>query len=314
LTLSSSHKPRRELIGNQDIRSIEVDHERAPLIQLAFDLYATGDWPLAGLADHLEALGLRSRPTPKRGPSPISKTSLHKLLRNLYYVGVVEYRGRRVTGRHEPLIDRDTFDRVQAVLAAHSVAGDGPSKHEHYLRGSLYCAECGGRLLYTRNRGKGGLYEYFSCINRYSRGTGGRCHTSHYPVGLVARAVEEHYQTVQLAQEVQDAVWADVRRDASERADVVAHEIDRQQRTIRTLEDNQLSIVQMAYKGLVSDEVLAREQDRLESERKRAEALLTKAHLHAKDLDASLEDALAKTRTPYDTYRTSNLLERRLPN
>jgi site-specific DNA recombinase len=166
------YMPRRELIGNQDIRTIDVDHERAPLVQLAFDLYATGDWPLAGLAEHLEALGLRSRPTLKRGPSPISKTSLHKLLRNPYYVGIVVYRGRRVIGRHEPLIDRATYDQVQAVLAAHSVAGDRPSKHEHYLRGSLYCAGCGGRLLYTKNRGKGGLYEYFSCINRYSRGYG----------------------------------------------------------------------------------------------------------------------------------------------
>jgi site-specific DNA recombinase len=187
------------------------------------------------------------------------------------------------------------------------------ARHDE-LREDGYCAACGGRLLYTKNRGKGGLYEYFSCINRFSRRTGGRCHTSHYPVQLVARAVEEHYRTVELAQEVRDAVWADVRNDTAERAEVVAREIERQQLTIRTLEDNQLSLVQLSYKGLASDEVLAREQGRLESERGQAESLLAKARLHAQDIDTSLEDALAKTSTPYATYRVSNPLERLLLN
>jgi site-specific DNA recombinase len=308
------YMPRRELIGNQDIRSIDVDPERAPLVQLAFDLYATGDWPLAGLAEHLEALGLRSRPTPKRGPSPIRKTSVHKLLRNPYYIGVVVYRGRRVPGRHDALIDRDTFDQVQAVMAAHAVAGDRPSKHEHYLRGSLYCAGCGGRLLYTRNRGKGGLYEYFSCINRASRGIGGRCRSSHYPVPLVERAIEEHYRTVRLTKKVRDAVWADVRSDAADRAGVVGRDIERHRRTMRTLEDNQLNLVQLSYKGLVSDDVLAREQERLEAEQQQAKHLLDKAHLQIQDIDANLEDALAKTTTPHATYKASNPLERRLLN
>jgi hypothetical protein len=35
---------------NPDVRTIAVDPERAPLVQLAFDLYATGDWSLHPLA------------------------------------------------------------------------------------------------------------------------------------------------------------------------------------------------------------------------------------------------------------------------
>jgi site-specific DNA recombinase len=308
------YQPHRELKGNQDIRSIEVDPERAPLVQVAFDLYATGDWPISRLAEHLEAHGLRSRPTPKRGPSPIRKTSLHKLLRNPYYVGIVQYRGKRVVGRHDPLIDRETFDRVQAVLAAHAVSGERPSKHEHYLRGSLYCGECGGRLLYTQNRGKGGLYEYFSCINRSSRRTGGGCHTSHYPAHLIERELEKHYRTVRLTQKVRDAVWADVRSDAAERTAVVDREIERHSRALRALEDNQLNLVQLSYKGLVSEEVLAREQSRLESEQQQAKGLLGKTQLQAEDIDASLDDVLDKTKTPHATYMSSTPFERRLLN
>lgn len=218
--------PKRELIGNQDIRTVIVDEQRAPLIKLAFDLYAKGDWTLHRLATHLETLGLRSRPTPKRGERPIGLTSVHKILKNVYYVGIVEYRGKRVPGRHVPLIDRATFDRVQALLAARAVAGDRPYRHEHYLRGTVYCAECGGRLLYGKYRGKGG-----SCTAR------------HFPVKLVERAVEDYYRTVRLSKRVQEQVRSDVRADAGERAAVIARDIERHERKLRSLADNQARLV-----------------------------------------------------------------------
>ena len=308
------YRPRRELVGNQDIRTVEIDPERAPLVQLAFDLYATGDWPLSKLTKHLHAQGLNSRPTANREPAPIRKTSIHKMLHNAYYVGIVEYRGRRVPGRHDPLIDRETFDRVQLLLAARSVAGDRPSKHEHYLRGSLYCADCGGRLLYTKNRGKGGLYEYFSCTNRHSRRIGGRCHSPHFPAHLVERAVEEHYRTVRLTKEVRDSIWADVRRDAGERTEIIQRDAERHRRRVKTLQDNQARLVQLSYQGLVTDEVLANEQRRLEDEQQQAQRLLDAAELHAKDIEVALDGALAKTKTPHATYLASTPLERRLLN
>lgn len=238
--------PKRELIGNQDIRSVIVDPERAPLVQEAFDLYATGNWTLHRLADHLEARGLRSRPTAKRGPQPLSASSVHKMLKNPYYKGVVMYCGRRVpNGRHARLVDPDTFDQVQALLAARAVAGDRPYRHQHHLRGSLYCAECGGRLLYGKHRGNGGLYEYFCCINRMSRRNGGHCQTAHYPVHLIERAIEQHYRTIRLTPKVREEIWAEVRRDTDEQTAIVAKDIERHRRQIQGYEDNQARLVQL---------------------------------------------------------------------
>src|SRR5207245_217980 len=39
----------REWIDSREIRTITVDPERAPLVKLAFELYATGDYPLSEL-------------------------------------------------------------------------------------------------------------------------------------------------------------------------------------------------------------------------------------------------------------------------
>jgi site-specific DNA recombinase len=236
------------------------------------------------------------------------------VLRNPYYVGVVVYRGRRVIGRHKKLIDPDTFDRVQALLSARSVAGDRPHKHQHYLRGTLYCAVCGGRLLYSKHRGNGGEYEYFCCIGRTSRRQGGRCPSRHYSTHEIEAAITEHYCTVQIPQPIREAIWADGRRDADERPAIVVKDIERQQRKIKKLEANQARLVQMSYEGLVSNEVLATEQQRLKAEKHQAQQLLDTAELHASDIETALDGALAKTRTPHATYLVSTPLERGLLN
>jgi hypothetical protein len=307
------YMPKREL-GGQDIRSVVVDPDRAPLVQAAFGLYATGDSSLHELTEYLEAHGLRSRETPKRGPEPLRMTSVHKMLTNIYYVGIVQYAGRRVVCRHDRLIDRDTFDQVQAQLTARCKAGDRASKYEHYLKGTLACADCGGRLVYGRHTGNGGTYEYFCCINRKSRAPGLTCPSKHYPVHLVERAVEEHYRSVHLTQEKQDAIRAEVQADADERIAVVQRDVDCHRRTIQTLEDNQARLVQLSDKGLVSDEVLAREQKRLDAEHAQAHDLLAKAELHASDVYENLAELLARTTTPHASYMASTPLGRRILN
>jgi hypothetical protein len=77
------------------------------------------------------------------------------MLRDDYYTGIVTHNGVKGDGRHEALIDRATFDRVQKVLDGHRVSGDRSHKHHHYLKGTLYCI-CGKRLGYGRHRGKCG--------------------------------------------------------------------------------------------------------------------------------------------------------------
>jgi site-specific DNA recombinase len=305
---------KRELVGNQDIRTVVVDPERAPFIQEAFDLYATGNWTTRAIAAHLERRGLRSRATPKVPSRPVRVKTIQEVLRNPYYIGVVVYRGKRVTGRHERLIDRETFDHVQALLSARSVSGDRPHKHQHYLRGTLYCALCGRRMLYGKHRGNGGQYEYYYCIGRSSRQQGGRCESRHYSANEIETAVAEHYRTVHVTPRVREAVWADVRRDADERTTIIAKDIERHERRIKKLTENQARLVQLSYRGLVSDEVLESEQRRLEGEKLQAQTLLDTAQMHARDIESALDGALAKTKTPHATYLASTSLERRLLN
>ena len=64
----------------REMRTVILDEERAPLVALAFDLYATGDWTISGLVDHLNRRGLTTTPTPRMPARPITEGHLHKVL------------------------------------------------------------------------------------------------------------------------------------------------------------------------------------------------------------------------------------------
>ncbi|MBF6370685.1 recombinase family protein, partial [Nocardia puris] len=77
----------------REIRTIGVDPERAPLVQLAFQLDATGDYTLDELSEELYDRGLRTRPTHRHPAQRVSKNKLSTMLRDRYYLGYVIYKG-----------------------------------------------------------------------------------------------------------------------------------------------------------------------------------------------------------------------------
>lgn len=99
-----------------------------------------------------------------------------------------------------------------------------------------------------------------------------------------------------------------------ERGGVIEKDIERHRRRIAALEKNQMQLVQLSYKGLISDEVLADEQSRLEAEKQKVENLLSTAQLHVEDVETTLAEALALATTPHATYLASSPTERRLVN
>ncbi len=62
-------------------------------------------------------------------------SSLHRLLINPYFIGIVAYKGVYQEGTHEPLVSVETWLRVQDVMKAHNFAGEKESQHSQYLKG-----------------------------------------------------------------------------------------------------------------------------------------------------------------------------------
>jgi site-specific DNA recombinase len=282
-------------------------------VQFAFDLYDTGEYSISRLQDALEEHGLTSRPTRKKVSRPLSRTGVHKVLRNPYYVGIVVYMGKRAQGRHPKLIDKALFDRVQDRLDAQRAAGDRPRRHHHYLKGSLTCDECGARLIYGKHRRNGGVYEYFSCVRRRARNSG-TCPSSHYPVDRVENEVAALYWSLKLSRKQITAIRTAVKAVAQEHISVIQRAAARHRRRVQALEDEQTKLLELHFKGGVSENVMRRTTKHIETEESTLNELLSRSKIQLADISTALEDALALTEKPLETYLQASDLGRRILN
>jgi DNA invertase Pin-like site-specific DNA recombinase/Mor family transcriptional regulator len=187
----------RELVDGYEVRTVIVDERRAPLIVRGFELYSTGQHTAQEVLDILTAEGLRTRATRRTPEKPVSLSAFYEMLSDRYYVGKIEHDGEEYDGRHTPLISEELYDRVQRVLALHGGGGTRERRHNHYLKGTLWCGACGKRLIIMRGKGNGGTYFYYFCRGRQSK----TCDQPMVPVDKLEIEVVKHYATVRLSEE-----------------------------------------------------------------------------------------------------------------
>ncbi len=281
----------RENVNGREVAAIAVDDERVAHVQLASDLAATGDHTITSITDVLESVGLRTRGSYRRPSKPMTRSMVHRMLRDDYYTGIVTHNGVKGEGRHEAIIDRATFDQVQKVLDSHRISGDRSHKHHHYLKGTIFCV-CGKRLGFGRHRGKcGGQYEYFSCLSRVQRDE--KCAAPYFPVERTERAVVRRYKRETYKDDEQTIVREALHSYVQSKSEIARRESARHTRRLHDLTGEQQKLVQLYYKGGVSEEVLKAEQERIETERTKAQQWADAATREVEDVMAALDDALA---------------------
>jgi site-specific DNA recombinase len=279
---------REPLPQGGEVRTIVIDAERAPIVRWAFKTYATGLYSLSDIMVLLEARGLTTRATRRHGPRPLTLSRVHRLLTNPYYAGYVTHVGHVYEGRHEPLISQELFDKVQAVLVAHRHSGERDRKHQHYLKGTIRCGTCGSQLVYSRNNGNGGVYEYFVCPKNQR----GQCPQSYQPVDLVEAEIEAHYATVQFSAEEREQVRQAIIKDLSEKVATAQQEIERCQAVLEEVKEQERKLLHMHYEDRISGELFDEEQARIRERRKDAEALIARLSVRHEDIAATLDLAL----------------------
>jgi site-specific DNA recombinase len=87
----------------------------APVIPLLFQRYAERLQGSSALAKWLTERGLRTR----QG-KPFNVRAVLGMLRNHTYLGEVSFQGTHYPAPHEPLVDKDLFERVQEILGERS--------------------------------------------------------------------------------------------------------------------------------------------------------------------------------------------------
>lgn len=155
-------------IGYQVVgQKIQLDPEIAPLIRRAFERFASGV-STRRIIDELNANGVRGN----QG-RPLTYSTVNKILKNRKYIGEFIHGENRLTDAYEPLIDPETFERVQARISGNKRApATGKAEEPYRLRGKIFCGYCGSALVGESGRGKlGAVYHYYACAQKKKRRT-----------------------------------------------------------------------------------------------------------------------------------------------
>ena len=140
-----------------------IDPVQGPLIREAFTLYATGDFGLHRLREHMNERGLRNI-----GGRPFNVSGLATMLANPFYYGLIVVKGQSFIGKHEPLISKALVDacRENAEGKLVSATRRWGTKPYRYRR-MLTCSRCNIRLIAETQRG----HVYYRCHTKERRGT-----------------------------------------------------------------------------------------------------------------------------------------------
>jgi site-specific DNA recombinase len=121
---------------------------------------------IGALVDDLDRRGIRTKANARhdgsvRGGIRFGVGPLQHLLRNRFYLGEVVYRGEVHAGEHEPIVDRDLFEAVQAKRTANAVARNVRLRGSaSILTGRIY-DDRGNRMSPSHSNKLGVRYRYY---------------------------------------------------------------------------------------------------------------------------------------------------------
>jgi hypothetical protein len=147
-------------------KKLEIIPQEADLVRRIFALYVELG-SVGALARALDSQGVK--PKPRQLANGQSKAAerytigpLAHMLKNRFYVGEVAYRGEVHKGEHPAIVDRDVFDRVQAMLAERTVARTLKRANSPHLLTGVIFDDRGNPMSPTHANKKGVRYRYYT--------------------------------------------------------------------------------------------------------------------------------------------------------
>lgn len=216
--------------GVKGKKKLEIDLLHVETVRLIYRLALHGDGTTGrmGVRNIVSYRNRNRRFTRDGGRWGIGQ--VHRVLTRRTYMGEHEFNKRSqpkqlkpiseiVTVPVPPIIDRETFDAVQALLKVRhptvtpSAVISGPTM----LTGLIHCAKCGGAM--TIRTGNGGRYRYYACSTKARQGPTG-CEGMAVPMEKLDDLVASHLEDRLLQPERLEAILATVldrRQERSER-------------------------------------------------------------------------------------------------
>ena len=315
--------------GQKMKKVLEIDPLHADTIRLMFDLAlhgheGSGRMGVKAIAKHLNERKLYTRTGGRWGVGTV-----HRILTRRTYIGEHEWgkaykdgtpkaQAEVVTVAVPPLIDRDTFDAVQALLKKRRPmvmpgrAVSGPT----LLTGICFCADCGGAMT-LRTSGKAKHYRYYTCSTVARQGKTG-CSGRTINMDRLDHLVAEHLERRLLnPKRLEDLLAAhlDRREERDSRRRETANELtkraaeaeQRLKRLYDAIESGIADLADPSLKERVAELTAMRDQARVDAERAKTAVQNVGQHLSPEHLRRMAASARKKMRGKDGGFRRDHL-------
>ncbi|MDH6429057.1 MULTISPECIES: recombinase family protein [unclassified Paenibacillus] len=275
--------------GNDSI--LQINPIEAALVRKIFQMYANGKG-LRGIANQLNIDGYKTKPG-----NAFSAVAIKTIINNPAYIGKIRYNVREnwsekrrkginpnpiiVDGEHEPIIEQDLWETVQALFKKKSVSPPRTFEGTYPLTGLMRCPQCGSTLgaHRTSDKLKNGttiIRRYYVC-NKFRNGGRKVCSSNSVRADLVEEFVFERLAEVVHHPKVLDDIIKKLNKDRTRSVKPLQKEIEALDKEMTNLEGQRKRYMKLFETGNLDDDIFVERVTELKSEhtklaRRKAEA------------------------------------------
>lgn len=267
----------------------EIVPEQAEVIREVYRRTLDGESRVSIIDD------LNARKIPTRLGGVWKRTSLEPILKNEKYTGVYLYGDIRIENAMPQIIDRETFDAMQAVLARQANPG-APIRRKtdggvYLLTGRVFCGHCGSPMVGLSGKSRSGeLHYYYVCKgHRYAKTCDKAAIRRDVLEREVAAAIQRHILTDDMIAEIAELSMQQ-QREAESSAPIVA--LNAERAAAQKSLDN---IMKAIEQGIITVTTKARLEE-LELELSRIDAELAAERYARKAAKSTKEEVTAALR------------------
>lgn len=247
-------------------KTIRKDPKIFPIIRKMFDMLLSGTYT----APRVHEIAVN-----QWGLKKLSRSGFYRVLYSPFYYGWFEWpqgSGNWHKGKHEPMITREEYDRIQALLGRGSKPK--PEAHMFPYTGMIRCGECGCMVTAENKtkRNKNGnvhYYTYYHCTKRK-----GPCSQKCLEVKELEKQVSDTLGSIHTPPEFHS--WAmkwlqnENGREAADRNAILANQQKNYDACLRKID----ALIDMRAAGEISEEEFARKKSILNQEKSKLHELL----------------------------------------
>ena len=250
---------------------LQINEKEASTVRRIFDLYSQG-YGYKAVVNRINKEGYKT----KRN-NEFAVATVKEILKNPVYIGKIRYNVRQdwskkrrnninqnpilSDGQHEPIIDMETWNKVQVILKERSKKHNKIYDSEFPLTGILKCPICGAGMTISRSTSKRKdgtkkVFEYYSCGNWKNKGTA-VCRSNSIRVEVADEYVINKIMTVINNKSILKKVIDNINKNKSSKLQPTIDELERITNEISKLNSKKNKNIELFEDGILDKDELS---------------------------------------------------------